>query len=184
MNENTFTTPELRTDRLHLRAFRNEDFGFIRAHFGSEQVNRYLYDREPPRTDEEVQEVLDWCMNPDPKDHIRWGIELKDNPGTPIGTCGLHAFEKDTAETGFDLNEQYWRKGYMSEALKQIFRYGFQTLDLTTITAVVYSGNEGSNELLKKLGFQLQSIKKEKHLFRGEYYEHKVYALSKDSFNS
>ncbi len=112
-------------------------------------------------------------------DHMRWGIALKDQPEILIGTCGFHVYDQNnnTAEIGYDLSSKHHRKGYMSEALKEIIKYGFERLRLHKISAAVYVGNTASNKLLEKLGFQLEGVIRDKHYFRGEYFDHNLYSL-------
>jgi [ribosomal protein S5]-alanine N-acetyltransferase len=179
MPKKEFKIKELTTERLLLRLFKKEDFDFVKTHFADENVSRYLYDTEPPTTNQKAQEVLDWTMNTKSNDHMRWGIALKDHPETLIGTCGFHCYDKtnNAAETGYDLSNKYWRKGYMSEALTRIIKYGFNELHLHKISAIASLDNTGSNKLLEKLGFKLDGVIRDKHLFRGKYYDHNLYSL-------
>lgn len=90
---------------------------------------------------------------------IRWGIERKEETGL-IGTIGFNLWSPlhRRAEIGNELHPDFWRAGYMSEAINQIVDYGFQELDLTRIGAVVFVGNEASNQLLLKNGFELEGV--------------------------
>lgn len=118
-------------------------------------------------------------MDFDSGDHMRWGIALPEAPDVLIGTCGFHAYDQTnhTAEIGYDLAEEYQRKGYMSEALEGIIEYGFSVLQLHRISAVVSIDNVPSEKLLEKLGFKREGILRDKHFFRGKYYDHTLYSL-------
>ena len=176
---NNFYINKLSTERLMLRPFIQADFNFLKEHFTKEGVTKFLYDMEPPTTDERVQEVLEWCMDSESGDHMRWGIALKENPDNLIGTCGFHCYDEanNAAEVGYDLSDEHWRNGYMSEALKEILIFGFEELNLHKVSAYVYPENTASSSLLEKLGFKLDGVVRDKHLFRGKYYDHNLYSL-------
>lgn len=171
---------ELATDRLILRKFARSDLNFLHNHFSNSQVSEFLYDNEPPKDIEETRELLNWCMEFNSLTHIRWCITLAES-STQIGTCGFHCLDKtnNASEIGYDLLPQFWGKGYMTEALSTMLSFGFEQLDLNRIYAFVFVNNPGSNSLLKKLGFTLEGVVRDKHLFRGKYYDHNLYSLLK-----
>ncbi|MBN2533716.1 MAG: GNAT family N-acetyltransferase [Spirochaetales bacterium] len=171
---------ELETNRLFLRRFKKEDINFIYTHFSNKDVSKYLYDSEPPGNIDEANCILEWCMDFNSERHIRWCILLKKGL-KPIGTCGFHNYDiqNNSAEIGYDLSNIYWNKGYMSEALKKMLLYGFDDLCLNRIYACVYVENIRSNKLLEKSGFTLEGIIRDKHLFRGKYYDHNLFSLLK-----
>lgn len=173
-----FQIKKLSTKRLILRAFTQGDFEFLKGHFQNEGVTEFLYDMEPPKSDKDVQGVLDWCTN-NSEDHIRWAIALKNDPENLIGTCGFHCHDaqNNAVEIGYDLSNIHWRNGYMSEALEAVIKYGFKELHIHRISAYVYPNNAASSALLKKLGFALEGTVRDKHLFRGKYYDHDLYSL-------
>ena len=54
---------------------------------------------------------------------------------------------------GYWLDESYWGKGYMTEAVQGVLNYGFEELRLSLITATCYPHNKRSQKVLKKNGF-------------------------------
>jgi RimJ/RimL family protein N-acetyltransferase len=60
-------------------------------------------------------------------------------------------------------------KGYGTEALLTITKYGFDELRLNCIHARVSSHNEASRKLFKKCGFMEEGVLKERLFKRGEY---------------
>ena len=67
----------------------------------------------------------------------------------------------------------------MTEALSKILSHGFEQLGLNRIYAFVSIDNNRSNHLLEKLGFTLEGVVREKHFFRGKYYDHNLFSLLK-----
>jgi ribosomal-protein-alanine N-acetyltransferase len=181
---------ELRTERLVLRAFREDDLQFVFDHFSDPDVSRFLYDHEPPTTIKEGEDILKWCMDSGSKDHIRWCIEIgkgsgkvvggkEGDIGRPIGTCGFHWYDplNNSAEIGYDLAREFWGQGLMAEALRSMLAFGFDVLQLNRVYAYVYPKNQRSVQLLAGIGFSHEGVIREKHLFRGKYYDHSLYSL-------
>lgn len=90
---------------------------------------------------------------------------------TVIGACGFHTWYLDhqRAEIGYALNDEtFKRKGIMSEALKEVVNYGFNSMNLNRIEAFIGTNNEASLRLVKKLNFT-----QEGHL-RAHYYKNNI----------
>lgn len=175
---------ELKTNRLLLRYFTSSDLNFVHQHFSNPKVTAFLYDNEPAETIDAAREILDWCMDSTSKTHVRWCITQIDGTN-PIGTCGFHRYDStnNAAEIGYDLFPDYWNNGYMSEALTEMLSYGFENLGLNRIYAYVFINNTASNKLLEKLGFSLEGVLREKHYYKGKYYDHNLYSLLRSDWS-
>lgn len=57
-------------------------------------------------------------------------------------------------------------KGILSEAIKEVVKYGFDVMKLHSIEAIINPENIGSEKVLQKNGFV-----KEAHLKENEFYE-------------
>ncbi|MCP4178315.1 MAG: GNAT family N-acetyltransferase [bacterium] len=176
----------LETSRLILRKFEPNDLSFVYNHFSNSFVSEYLYDNEPPKNKDEAKEILDWCIDIESLNHIRWCIILKEK-NIPIGTVGFHIYDQinNAIEIGYDLSQKYTQQGYMTEAMNVVINYGFKNYNLNRIHACVAVENTGSNRLLEKSGFHLEGIIRDKHFFRGNYYDHNLFSLlKKDKSNN
>lgn len=82
--------------------------------------------------------------------------------GEFMGTCGFHCWQQEgdmeKAEMGYDLSPEFWGKGYMSEALEELIKVGFEVMQLSYVEAHVEQDNIRSQQLLKKLDFQLDDL--------------------------
>ncbi len=174
----------IETKRLKLRPLNNGDADFVFAHFSNEDVCRYLFDEEPLGQPEEALDLIGFYHDFESKDNCRWALEHKES-GKVIGTCGFHILDRknNIIEMGYDLNKAYWGQGYMQEALEASIEQAFNSMSINRIQAFVYTGNPGSCRLLEKLHFQQEGIIREKHLFRGEYYDHYCYSLLSRDWN-
>jgi ribosomal-protein-alanine N-acetyltransferase len=84
-----------------------------------------------------------------------------------IGRCGLYPhFNRDgeaisgEAKLAFYIAPKYWGKGFATEAGRAFIHLGFTELALTRIVAAVMEGNDASLHILKKIGFEIESIEK------------------------
>lgn len=177
--------PDLETDRLILRAICPEDEEFVYRQFSDPEVTRHLYDEEPVATMEEAGAIIEFYENSEQKTYHRWVI-LRKEDHTPMGTCGFHCWDKRNhiVEVGYDLYTTYWGHGFMAEALRAIINSGFQNMQLNRIQAFVSTDNIASCRALERQGFQQEGIIREKHLFRGKYYDHYCYSLLKSDWVS
>lgn len=109
---------------------------------------------------------------------IGWGIWIK-NTNTLIGTAGYHRIVKENyrAEIGYMLLPEYWNQGIMSEAIKEILGYGFNTLKFHSIEAIIDPRNERSSALLKKFNFVKEAHFRENYFFNGSFLDSEIYSL-------
>ena len=167
---------ELETERMYLKNIGKEDREFILHQFSDETINRYLFDAEPISNLEEADEIISYYRQREPRGHHRWILVNKFN-GTKMGTCGFHGFHKKnrSIEIGYDLQKDYWGKGYMREALEKIMAFAKDPLEIEKIEACIYPENEKSIQLVKVLGFELTGGRSE--CFRGKAYPHHIYSV-------
>ena len=104
--------------------------------------------------------------------------------GQLIGTCGFHLINNHhkRAEIGYELDDTYWGQGYASEALQAILAYGFETLQLIRIAAVVYVENKASQKLLSKAGFQEEGLLRKHMIQNGVAHDTILYSLLKEEW--
>lgn len=109
----------------------------------------------------------------------RMGIFLKGNEKDAIGSCGFNYidFENDRAEIGYELHTDYWRKGYMKEALTALIDYGFETFSFNRIEAKVDVKNVASQRLLEKMLFESEGVLREYEKQKNEYIDIMMYSI-------
>ncbi|MEC0369007.1 GNAT family N-acetyltransferase [Paenibacillus chibensis] len=169
--------PQLETERLILREIMEEDTGDIFACFSNEEAMRY-YGQDPfDSVEQAVQLIRFFGDSYRDKRGIRWGIERKEAPGL-IGTAGFNAWapKHRRAEIGYEIHPEHWRKGYASEAAASILKYGFDHMNLARIGAVVFTGNQASQEMLIKLGFEQEGTLRNYMVQSGVSHDTSVYS--------
>ena len=121
----------------------------------NKQVNQYL-DRQVPTSIEDAVTFIEKILAIiDKNEGCYWAICLKENPRL-MGTICYFDFSSDqtTAEIGYELHPFYQLKGIMQETLTTVLHYGFQMLQLKSITAFPSADNVPSIRLLERNGFK------------------------------
>lgn len=147
---------KLETERLILKPIDESHVEDILKIRSNEVVNQFVK-RIPPKTNYDALDfILTIKKRVQNNESINWGITYK-NQQNLIGTICLWNFSNDRAEAevGYELLPEYHRKGIMSEALRAVLHYGFNTLNLYTILALTNKFNENSKGLLLKHHFVL-----------------------------
>ena len=83
-------------------------------------------------------------------------VMVEKETGKAIGTCGFHNWfsQHSRSEMGYRItDDSTLRKGFMTEAVKALVKYGFEEMKLNRIEAFTGSGNTASIRILKGLGF-------------------------------
>lgn len=157
--------PKIGTKRLILREITGEDTGAIFSNFSDPEVAKWFF--EQPLTEVEQAKEFVTAFRNEFRDGegLTWAVALKQSDRC-VGTCGYGDLEiGERGEIGFDLAQDQWGKGLMSEALVPIIEYGFKELGLKNVEAHSYSTNERAIHLLEKVGFQLEKITEGNHYY-------------------
>ena len=99
-----------------------------------------------------------------------------------MGECGFHTWNAThrRAEVFYVMrNEASKQKGLMSEALKEVIKYGFTELELHRIQALIAIENEPSLKLLQKNNFTKEGIMREDYLVDGKNEDSHCFSLLK-----
>ena len=95
-----------------------------------------------------------------------------------VGTIGyvrIHP-EDHRAEIGYLLRADCHGQGLMDEALEATVAYGFTTMNLHSIEAVVRPENTPSRKLVERHGFVQEGFFRENIFFNGRYLDSVVYS--------
>ncbi|WP_231460421.1 MULTISPECIES: GNAT family N-acetyltransferase [unclassified Pedobacter] len=171
--------PILETERLILREHAISDAETLFAMRTNETVMKYI-DRERPKDLEEIKIfITKFNLGFENGDNLAWVIALKKNPNQMIGSIGYWRtdFANHRAEIGYMLHPDYWRKGIIAEALKKTIDFGFQDINLHTISANINVDNDASRQMLIKHGFLKEAHFKQDYYFRGKFLDSEIYGL-------
>ncbi|MBC5774443.1 GNAT family N-acetyltransferase [Pontibacter sp. KCTC 32443] len=167
----------LETARLQLRPVRPSDADFILKGLSDTRVTTYYavhYD-----TPEAVQEQMQFYDNLQQTGTGIWWVFSLRGATDLIGACGYSSLETENrkAEIGFWLLPEHWGKGYIPEAAKAILKYGFESMNLHRIEAIVEGGNAQSEKVLQKLGFTREGRLRDREIKNGHFIDLVHYSL-------
>jgi RimJ/RimL family protein N-acetyltransferase len=144
------TIPELVTDRLILRGFRDADREPFAALNGDPEVMRhFVRTLDRSGSDERVDGILDhWRSH----GYGLWAVERRDD-GVFLGFTGLAKHDYlDQPEVGWRFARFAWGNGYATEAARASLAWGFDVLEVPEIVSVTPVGNERSRAVMERLG--------------------------------
>lgn len=147
-----FDLPLIETDRLLLRMFEVRDLEFALRLFNDAAVQRYL-SPENRRTREQMEvTLLNFVKYWQERGFSLWCVSEKSS-GKLLGYCGFQYFdETPDVEVLFAFFEDFWGKGFATEAAKACLKFGFEELQLEKIFAAAHPENAASRCVLEKIG--------------------------------
>lgn len=172
----------LETERLCLRKLQMEDvYEYYERLFGDGDVSRYmLFD---PHQDigeslESLQRKLDKY---DQGNYYCWGITQKGDDSL-IGLIELLRFDERDSSCSFVymLGCNYWNRGYGTEALKAVFRFAFEELEVERILADHMTKNPASGAVMRKAGMIHVGTEREKYEKLGMKFDAEVYEIRRE----
>lgn len=152
-----FIIPTRETERLLLRAFTKDDLNpFADMVADAEVMQMATYDGTPMSQ----AQAWNWLCLMLGHWHMRgygiWAVEEK-TTGELIGRIGLQFLDWfEDVELVWMLAKSAWGKGYASEGAGAAIKFGFETLKLPRIAAVIHCENQASIRLAERLGMELE----------------------------
>lgn len=175
--------PKLETNRLILDSLRESDAAVIAKYANNKKIS--VFTRTLPYPYYE-KDALAWIAIAnkgfEEKDHFVFAMRDK-NTNCFIGGIGLTlSVEHNRAELGYWLAEPFWNKGYTTESVSAILKFGFEVLNLNKIMAVFIDTNTASGEVLEKNKMIKEAEMKDHDLKDGEYKTLIQYRLTKKEY--
>ena len=165
--------PSLSTKRLQLREIVASDAPALLAVHSDREAMKW-FGSDPLVDLEAAERVIAGFANMRgvPCTGVRWGIVHADpgKGGALLGTCGVFRWNRGwrTCLTGYELARHAQGQGYMAEALRAVFAWAFEIMEVDRIEAQVHPLNVRSLTLLKRMGFVEEGLLREAGLWMGE----------------
>jgi [ribosomal protein S5]-alanine N-acetyltransferase len=181
---------KLTTKRLVLREVTPKDAKDLIGTINNINISKWLLVVPYPYTMKDARWWINHCKEASkekPRKRYNFFIELKGNSSI-IGAVGLTNVDRfqGTATIGYWLSQDFWRQGIMREAVIAVLDYAFGKLKLRRINVEAFAGNEGSNGLIKKLGFRYEGLRKEvcRCKATGKIHDEYIYGLLRREWKS
>ncbi len=182
LNQKTFENfPVLETNRLVLRELRLTDKENVLALHSSSEVNRFIYRNTTTYTIENAARHIEVLKHfYDKKWAIAWAATLKGSDEL-IGICSFNSIDivNHRAEIDGELLYEYWRKGFGIEGFLALIHFGFEMMNLHSITSKVFTENKTVVSLLEKFGFEKEGRLRDRIFVDGEYKDMYLYSVLK-----
>jgi RimJ/RimL family protein N-acetyltransferase len=155
----------LRTARLLLRPFAEQDLGWLAELHGDPAVMRYIDDGQPvPRevvASRELPRILaDYAALPDGlgryvAQRLADGLPLGWIALRPPSSVGLQNDEAGAVEIGYRLLPAHWGRGYATEGARALTARAFTDLGAARVVATTMTVNTASRRVMEKAGLSL-----------------------------
>lgn len=146
---------ELETERLRLRAFRNDDLDAYAAMSADPEVMRHIGAGKTLTRGEAWRSMAAMLGHWQLLGYGMWALERKSD-GALVGRAGfLHPPDWPDFELGWLLAREHWGQGYATEAARAALDHAFTALGRERVVSLIRPGNTASIRLAERLGQRL-----------------------------
>lgn len=132
-----------------------------------------------PYTEQDGEDYISAMISANEDETFAFAITADNKVVGSIGVFRQENIHRQTAELGYYVAEEYWGKGIMTEAVKQICAYVFDKSDIIRIYAEPFAYNTASCRVLEKAGFQYEGTLRSNAVKNGKVIDMKMYSLLK-----
>jgi [ribosomal protein S5]-alanine N-acetyltransferase len=164
----------LETERLIIKT---PSLEYLHEAFLLDSDPNVMYFMGGPRTLESTREWLEKNIRHQERNGFGFGLVFEKETSQFIGRAGLLYLAYDENQTdieiGYRLHEVFWGKGYATELVKALIKWGFENLSVNKLVAVIKPDNHRSRNVLEKSGLC--------YVGKSKYYDDEVdrYEISK-----
>lgn len=140
--------------KCKIRKWELNDAKDLAAALSNKNVQDNLRDGLPyPYTEQDGKEYISLMLAADKNNTFAFAVTIDEKVIGSISAFRQKNIHRQTAELGYYIAEDYWGKGIMTEAVKQLCDYVFTHTDIIRIYAEPFAYNVGSCRVLEKAGF-------------------------------
>lgn len=152
-------TQRIETDRLILRRYVIADADAMYKNWASDsEVTKFLTWQPHSSVDVSRGIIENWLKEYSDEKYYQWAIVLKDNGNEPIGDISVGQMNEDISmvHIGYCLGRAWWRRGIMSEALKAVMDFMFDTVEVNRVESRHDPMNPNSGKVMQKCGMKYE----------------------------
>ncbi|MBQ3501092.1 MAG: GNAT family N-acetyltransferase [Oscillospiraceae bacterium] len=163
-----------------IRRWELSDARDLATALSNKKIQDNLRDGLPyPYTEQDGKEFISAMLAANENDTFAFAITVNGKVIGNIGAFRQTNIHNKTAELGYYIAEEYWGKGIMTEAVKQLCDYVFSHTNIIRIYAEPFAYNIGSCRVLEKAGFQYEGTLRSNALKNGNVLDMKMYSKLK-----
>ena len=164
-----------------IRKWKLTDAKDIAVALSNKKIQDNLRDGLPyPYSEQDGIDFISSMLSANEDETFAFAITLDDKAIGSIGAFRQQNIHRQTAEMGYYIAEEYWGKGIMTDAVKQICEYVFRNSDILRIYAEPFAYNTGSCRVLEKAGFQYEGTLRNNAVKNGKVLDMKLYSLLRE----
>ncbi|TMR28688.1 GNAT family N-acetyltransferase [Nonomuraea zeae] len=150
--------PELETERLTLRGWREEDLEPLTAIYADPAVMRFIGDGSVRTSEETAAGFARMRREWEERGFGMFAVEVRET-GELAGWAGLTVpgFLPEVlpaVEIGWRLGRPFWGRGIATEAARAALRFGFTEAGLDRIVSICHVDHHASARVMTKLGMR------------------------------
>ncbi|MDZ4671159.1 MAG: GNAT family protein [Phototrophicales bacterium] len=169
-----YTDNLLRGEKVHLASLSRDDLPTYQKWFANPEMLRLLSnDPAMPHTHDRHIKWLDDHTKPTSDSEFTFSIRALDD-NRIVGGCDIEidSWASGQAWVGIFIGDpDDWGKGYGSEAMNILIRFGFMELNLHHISLTVFSYNPRAIKAYEKVGFVHEGKRREALYRDGAYHD-------------
>ena len=177
---------ELKTTRLLLREFEEDDLLQVHEYLSDPEVFRYMIGGSAgqEQTRETIRKLI-VARDEHPRLDYSLAVALKEKEQV-IGGSRVRVLDPKLnpvyqllgqAYIGFWLNRKFWSKGYGTEVARTLVDFGFDNLRLHRIFAWCDAENTASTKILEKIGMHREGVLRKNWMIREHWRDAIVYGV-------
>ena len=165
---------------IQIRKWVLTDAKDLAAALSNKKILNNLRDGLPyPYTEKDGRDFISAMLAADEDETFAFAVTVDSKVIGSIGAFRQGNIHRQTAELGYYIAEEYWGKGIMTEAVKQLCDYVFSHTDIIRIFAEPFALNSASCRVLEKAGFQYEGTLRSNAVKNGKVLDMKMYARVK-----
>ena len=157
----------LETENLTLRSLSDSDWPIFLEMNSNKNVCRFI---RPPQKEAEIRQMFEQRKKPWDFELNLWlALVLEDKDGHFVGYSGFRCIDDEyiDAEVGYMMHPSAQGKGFATEALQRIAKWGIAKYGIRKFIAYCDVENIGSQRVLQKNGFKQEGVLRE-HVQNGD----------------
>jgi len=162
--------------KFRLRPWTIKDLKSLVKYANNPKIARFMTNQFPhPYTNATGKAFINFAISTKPA--RIFCIEVN---GEAVGGIGIHPqndIQCKNAELGYWLAEPFWGQGIVTQAVKQMVQFGFETFDINRIFARPFGSNLASQRVLEKAGFALEARLQNTLFKEGVYEDELIYCI-------
>ena len=173
--------PTIETERLYLRMWNKKDAADFFEYAKNPNVGPIAGWKPHASMAESRSIITDFFMR-----NMVWAIVCKEN-GKVIGSIGFSDDKirpgVNSKELGYSLSEEYWGRGFMTEAAARMVTYAFDVLHLDVLSITTRENNERSRRVIEKCGFKYEgTLRRTYKIYDGSIKTIRCYSMLKEEY--